>query len=529
MMNPNLTRDEWHATVSRAIDMARYEDRQYTDGRNLRATMRHLFLEDIFFVAVWVFEREDMDTDFGYQCAINEQNGVYDEGLLLRFRGGYKSTWCTHFKTLQKLAKRDVYAGCIFSHTKPIAKTFLREIKSDLEENDTIKWLFPDRFYAEPKSQAPKWSENEGIVIKRKRGRKEPSLMASGLVDGQPTGMHFTDRIYDDVVVRESVSTKEQIAKTTNAWSMSLNLGAKVVHDHYRGTPYDPFDTYKAMEDSGIKVFREPCIKGEISSFPDGEWEPIHFTRDEIMAKLRTMGPYTFTTQMLVQPVSLKAGSLKVEWLKNWWDAKKLAGHNIYLIIDPSAGKSEKSDFTAALLVGLSWDKKIRVIDMRRERIGLQKRWEMLLSYQQKFKPIHTFYEEIGMQSDRDHFRHQMKQINYFFNITPFGAEWNRLSKTDIIMTAEPFFYRGDFVLMEECIHTDPSSLLKEDLVHTFIEEEYKRFPQGEHDDLLNCFGVCAKLVNSGVLVFPDRDRGRAAVLEEIGATQSDEYTWRPE
>ena len=34
-------------------------------------------------------------------------------------------------------------------------------------------------------------------------------------MDGQPTGRHFSLIIYDDVVVQESVSTPEQIAKTT--------------------------------------------------------------------------------------------------------------------------------------------------------------------------------------------------------------------------------------------------------------------------------------------------------------------------
>jgi hypothetical protein len=53
------------------------------------------------------------------------------------------------------------------------------------------------------------------------------SREAHGLVDGQPTGAHFGLLVYDDVGTLESVSTPEQVEKSTNAWALSDNLGAR--------------------------------------------------------------------------------------------------------------------------------------------------------------------------------------------------------------------------------------------------------------------------------------------------------------
>lgn len=62
--------------------------------------------------------------------------------------------------------------------------------------------------------------------MRRKSNPKESTVEAWGLVDGQPTGKHFKLLIYDDVVTLESVTSPEMIAKVTNAWALSLNLGA---------------------------------------------------------------------------------------------------------------------------------------------------------------------------------------------------------------------------------------------------------------------------------------------------------------
>jgi hypothetical protein len=79
----------------------------------------------------------------------------------------------------------------IFSHTRPIAKAFLRQIKREFETNEQLKALFPEILYANPAAESPKWSEDEGITVKRSSNPKEATVEAWGLVDGQPTSKHY--------------------------------------------------------------------------------------------------------------------------------------------------------------------------------------------------------------------------------------------------------------------------------------------------------------------------------------------------
>ena len=103
----------------------------------------------------WLFER----------CREVQQNP--DGYLDLWAREHYKSTIITFGKTIQDiLVDANVTVG-IFSHTRPIAKAFLRQIKRELESNEGLKELFPDILYANPQKESQKWSEDEGIIVKK--------------------------------------------------------------------------------------------------------------------------------------------------------------------------------------------------------------------------------------------------------------------------------------------------------------------------------------------------------------------------
>ena len=130
-------------------------------------------------------------------------------------REHYKSSLITFGKTIQDILAshgedplpewngREVTVG-IFSFNRPAAKDFLRQIKIEFENNAELKQLFPDILYGNPKRDAQKWSEDDGLIVKRKSNPREATIEASGLVDGQPTGKHYVLRVYDDVVTLES-------------------------------------------------------------------------------------------------------------------------------------------------------------------------------------------------------------------------------------------------------------------------------------------------------------------------------------
>ena len=186
----------------------------------VKAFIAHGYLAvDLFFLLIHGLRRIDADRDWLFERCREVQKDPNNR-LDLWSREHYKSTIITFGLTIQDvLNDPDITVG-IFSHTRPIAKGFLRQIKREFESNDFLKQLFPDVLWANPQTEAPKWSEDEGLIVKRKGNPKEGTVEAWGLVDGQPTSKHYKLMVYDDTVTRESVTTPDMIAKVTEAWEL---------------------------------------------------------------------------------------------------------------------------------------------------------------------------------------------------------------------------------------------------------------------------------------------------------------------
>ena len=159
----------------------------------------------------------------------------------------------------------------------------------ELEGNKALHAAFPDVLWGEDVRQAPKWSEDDGIIVKRQSNPNHTTIQAWGLVDGQPTSKHFRVLLYDDVVVAGSVTTPEMIAKTMVEMERSYNLGTTPGIKRGAGTRWHFNDTYRTIVDRGTLKAREH--PGRLGGTEDGE---SVFWPDEIHEqKRRDMGPYT--------------------------------------------------------------------------------------------------------------------------------------------------------------------------------------------------------------------------------------------
>ena len=220
------------------------------DPKEAHDATRHLAKTDLFFLLVYVCNRPDADSDFVFDRCREVQaspNGHLD--LWARYH--YKSTVITFALTIQDILNDPEQTFGIFSHTRPTAKAFLRQIKLEFERNGWLQALFPDVIWQDPRTQSPKWSENEGIVVIRKGNPKEATVECWGLVDGQPTSKHFGVLLYDDVVTLESVTSPEMIAKVTSAWQLSTNLGKPGGIRRGAGTRYHFADTHREIIKQG--------------------------------------------------------------------------------------------------------------------------------------------------------------------------------------------------------------------------------------------------------------------------------------
>lgn len=465
-------------------------------------TKRLLCQRDLFFLLVYVLHRQDVNHDWLFDRC-REVAANPDNMLDLWARAHYKSTIISFASSIQDILNNpDITIG-IFSFTRPIAKAFLRQIKTEFEINDELKELFPDIFYVDPKKEAPKWSEDDGIQVKRKLNTKESTVEAWGLVDGMPTSRHFALRIYDDVVTDTSVTTPDMIRKVTRAWELSQNLatlkGGKV---RVCGTRYHFADTYHVMLHRGSLVARE--YPATVDGTERGT--PVLLTQQALDTKRRDMGMYTFATQMLLKPVTEEMQELRPEWLK-YWPAIDFSNLNIYLLCDPAGSKKAGSDYTVFCVCGVGADNNYYILEWVRGRLNLVERADALFDLHRRYHPLKVGYEKYGMQSDREHFEDRMNRENYRFKIIDLGGM--TLSKQDRIRRLVPLFEAERIYLPEIAGGKDNTKI--------FVNDEYLLFPYSAHDDMLDCLArvldikpVCPRL-NA-----PKRSRIFASVPQDI-------------
>src|SRR3990167_414142 len=242
-------------------------------------TVREFARRDLFYLLRYICQRKDMNHPW-LIARCKEVQSAPDGYLDLWAREHYKSSLITFGKTIQDILasygndplpewKGIQPTFAIFSHTRPIAKGFLRQIKREFENNQLLKAFFPDIVWEEPSNSGQIWSEDGGLVLKRKSNPKEATIEAWGLVESQPIGKHFDVMIYDDIVTMNSVNTPDMMTKTIEAWEMSINLGAGEVRRRHIGTRYHFNDAYREIMARGAAKPRiYPATK---DGTPDGE------------------------------------------------------------------------------------------------------------------------------------------------------------------------------------------------------------------------------------------------------------------
>ena len=457
-----------------------YEAASVRRQKSKAPAVRDLCQHDLFYLLVRACKREDMLHPWIYERC-REVEAAPDGHLDLWAREHYKSTIITFGLTIQSILRDPEVTIGIFSHTRPIAKAFLRQIMRELEGNVILNGAFPDVLWGGKLKDAPKWSEDEGIIVKRKSNPNEATVEAWGVVDGQPTSKHFKILLYDDVVVRDSVTNPEMMEKTMAQLEMSYNLGQVGGARRFVGTRWHFNDAYRTLMNRGSAKLRfHPGRKGG-----EEDGESVYWPDSVHLEKRRDMGPYSYASQILLNPKADALQGFRREWLRYYKriEESKWKRMSRYLIVDPANSKKKGSDYTSMGVVALGFDRKRYLLDGIRDRLNLTERTERLFDLHRKWEiRLPVRYEKYGMQADIEHIKSKQEDENYRFDIVEVGGQ---TKKEDRIGRLIPIFEQGDFLLPEHLYKTDYQKTVV-DLVHTFIEEEYAAFPVGLHDDFLD-------------------------------------------
>lgn len=506
MTDPHqMTFAEWKAFAARVV-----KDGDAAVQRLLCKSDRFWLLTQALGVSValhpWVYER----------C--REVEADPDGYLDLWSRGHFKSTIITYAGVVQEILNNPEICVCIMSYKAGAAKSFLAQIKMAFETSDMLLACFPDILYPERTDHAgDRWSVEGGIQVKRLATRKEPTVQASGLVEGQLTGGHYDLLVYDDVVTLESVSTPEQAQKTTDAFSMSGNLASTETRRWYIGTRYAIYDTYQWMiETAKIPERRHIAI--------DEHGDPAYWSREELERRKREMTTKDWASQILQQPTGEGELVFRPEWLMRYHTAPDRDSMNVYILIDSANAKRTAkggSDYTVMQVWGWARDENFYLLDALRERLSLAERSAALFTLVEKWRPNMVFWEQIGAMSDVAHVQEKQDQTGWHFGITPLHQS---VAKVDRIHWLEPLA-RGSRLWFPFSLWRRGADGEAYDFMEVFEREEWIAFPSVRHDDMLDCAANLAHPDVTAAACFP------AAPLPPnlpSRGDSTDDEAWRP-
>jgi hypothetical protein len=497
--------------------------KEKNDWENAIKLIRSRCWDDLFFLCFFVLGWSDVNHPWLVD-RINEVNESRHKTLDIWARYHWKSSIITVAGGIQDVLRDPMHRLCIFSHTKTIAKDFLRRIKNTFENNGLLNAAFPDVIQENAiNAKGFMWSLDDGLQLLCGTGLGG-YVMASGLIDSMPTGKHFTRRIYDDVVTRESVSTSDQRNKVSECVKLSHALGDPKNGTHcFIGTRYHFGDYYGDLIRSNEYVVRQhscthngeypakpPEAVDEVAALGDGK--AILYPQDHIWNEFKLMGNSTFAAQMLMNPIKADEKAFDIGWIKYYEHRPHTRN---FLFVDPAGSKKEGSAYTVMWVIGVDRRNYYYVLDCVRDHLDLQGRQQALFRLVEKWKAVKVFYERYSMQADIEYIEEKKRDEGFYFQLQEVGG--TRLSKDERILKLQPLFQEGRIIFPPTIAYTD-STGKRRNLIEDFIMQEYNEFPVSQYKDMLDAL---ARIRDENVKI-----TGPAYVEPETAATDNPILRW---
>ncbi len=398
------------------------------------------------------------------------------------------------FDRLRKYNFNEVTIG-IFSATRALAKAFLKEIMTELESNEMMQCIFPDVLYQNPSKFSNSWGVDTGIIVKRKSVRKESTVEAHGLIDGQPTSKHFDLLNFDDIVTHEIARSMVLNQKLVEGWENAFSLGSM-------GGAYRAEGTRKHYNDP-YSVMIERSIFKEIRLTPyDSDGKSVLMSEEDLAKRRKFSGEVTFAAEYLQEPLKNSALGLNFELLQ-YHTITNTSNLYLYLICDPATEQKKNSDYTAMLLIGIDSGGSVIVIDGIRERLKLSQRWQAINYFYDNYPKLkRIYYEKSGMNTDLEYFREKanadanMSITSLFSKMTPKQAKNDRIAKLEPMLEDKKIFF-------PETKRKRGYDGKEYDLTVWLRDEEISKFPFSAHDDGMDCLAYCVIMLNNNELRKP--------------------------
>lgn len=209
-------------------------------------------------------------------------------------------------------------------------------------------------------------------------------------------------------------------------------------------------DTYGVLIERG--VLKPRIYPATENGRLDGE--PVFLTQEH-WTNVKRNQVSTVNAQMLQNPLSGKEQMFQPTWFRSF--ILRPTTLNVYILVDPSKGRSSTSDRTAMVVIGIDANHNKYLLDGFRHRMNLSERFSNLVMLWRKWSGqpgvqiCRVGYEVYGMQTDDEFIRAEMirKYGSVLFELEEIN--WARdsasQSKRDRVERLEPDFRNSQFFL----------------------------------------------------------------------------------
>ena len=412
-------------------------------------------------------------------------------------RNHLKSTFVTIAFSIQQIIKNPNIRILIGNGVWDIARTFLTEIKAQLE-NSQLKYLFGDFVSA-------RWNADEIIVKGRTKALKEPTILTTG-VEAETTGGHYDLIILDDLIGLQNSQTPDQRAKVKRFRRSMINLleprGGMLVEV---GTRWHLDDTFSEIFEKEMKYY-EVMIKQVVEKDKvDGKMKlifPKKFAKkfdpvkkdwietddptcmDYIDHLKASMPLDEYSAQYLNEPFSSENQLFKPEMFKYWNQRPK----DLYMAMtaDLAISEARTADETAITVLGMDKEWKLYVLDYIKGQWKPSVLVERMFEMYERWKPHTVGMETNGFQRTlRLSVEDMMRVKKVYFPVTEIKTGPER-SKETRIKCLEPFYRNGNVYHAAWMKGKD-------------MEVQLQTFPRGKRDDIIDAMSMGISFLNPGL------------------------------
>lgn len=393
-----------------------------------RSVMHKLCEDDLWFLVYFVLKIPIANCPHWVNSCKEIQEGPRTNTVDIWAREHAKSSCITIAESIQDIIRNPNERICILSYARSAALKFLSQIKYVLETSQFLKDVLPHIFYQEPNKKAYKWSEEGGIWVKRTSSAKEATVEAYGLLEGMPTGRHYSKLIYDDVVTQDVKDSPDMMQKIKENYDSSLNLGTIDGRKRIIGTFYhhdDPlvYIINKKTPDG------EPIYHTRIKpATVNGEWpaEPVYLPMEKLI-ELSTSDPYVFACQQLCDPTPVGERRLDPSYLQVVPQLKIPDRLYKFMLVDPAGfetGKKTRGDSWALMVIGVVpyltdiGASDIYILDMKIEPMNEAQAMDSILSmYCRHGRILKLAVEKVGISTMEIHIANALRRKQKYVSI----------------------------------------------------------------------------------------------------------------